>query len=295
MEYIINRNEWDNSDHKVRINKRKFPAASSREWLPEKADRIGEAIAQGKKTPQEKSGGVGSLHIYDRYYLITPISRNKVKHFFFKERGWVQAANTKGRLGYVLIRSFRFVLIPVAILLVLAAVSLSLYLNTGIAPIYQPQYIADQTGITSNRNDPTVEIGSYSAYQSVPDYTWKAGETHQEIKLVLPANVTVKDKYGRDQSYKNPIDAAPHIYVDLNKDGEFTEDECLYNPMTLDDEGNITDIGKLLQAGNEITSVDLTSPLDAGEYDAQVLWTGITSDTHEMANPMTFRFHLTVQ
>lgn len=83
--------------------------------------------------------------------------------------------------------------------------------------------------------------------------------------------------------------------MDLNADGEFSEDECVFNPMTFDKNGKITDIGALLQAGNQIDSVELTRPIDQGEYDAEVVWTGITSDTHEMANPMTFQFHLTVQ
>lgn len=51
----------------------------------------------------------------------------------------------------------------------------------------------------------------------------------------------------------------------------------------------------MIKPGNEIRSVELTKPLEAGEYDAKVVWTGVTSDTHEMANPMTFMFHIIVE
>lgn len=295
MRYRITEEKWENADHTVKLGGVRIPAASSREWLPEKTDRIGETRQKGKKSSGQKDTKNG-FEIGHRFFEVKPLSKGGADHIFYKEKGWIQATDTEdSRKGYIQIRGFRMALVPVFVLIAAALVSLLLYLNTGVAPIYQPQYIADQTGITNNRKDPKAEIGSYSAYQSVPDQIWTAGETHQEIRLVLPATVTTKDKYNREVSYSNPVDAAPHIYVDLNADGEFSEDECVFNPMTFDKNGKITDIGALLQAGNQIDSVELTRPIDQGEYDAEVVWTGITSDTHEMANPMTFQFHLTVQ
>lgn len=326
MRYRVTETKWQNADHEIKLGNQKIPAASSTEWLPEKEDRIGEIYQRGRKrktsatgrnsgpadsTGTGKAPGHGSsvatgqdsnqvsvrdgIEIGGRFYEVKPVSKSRFKGFATKNKGWIQVTGEGGRTGYILVRGFRILWIPVAVLIAVAIFSMSLYGKTGVAPVYQLQYIADQTGITAGSNKPKAEITSYSAYQSVPDQIWTAGETHQEITLALPATVTAKDKYNRDTSYRNPVDAAPHLYVDLDGDGNFTEEECLFNPMTIREDGTIEDIGALLQAGNQIDSVELSQPIDAGEYDAQVVWTGITTDTHVLANPMTFRFHLTVQ
>ena len=221
---------------------------------------------------------------------------HKKRRFFVRRKGWVQVQMANGTVaGYVLVTGTRKSAVIATICVALAAGIAALSLTTGVAPQNLPVVFADQTGITNNNKEAHAEIGSYSAYSSMSDQTWKAGETTQDVSLSLPATVTQTDEEGNEKTYDNPIYAAPHIYVDLNKDGEFTEDECVYNPMQYDSDGNVKNIGALLKPGNEVNSIELTKAIDAGEYDAELLWTGLTIDSHEVANPMTFKFGLTVQ
>lgn len=154
---------------------------------------------------------------------------------------------------------------------------------------------ADQAGITNANAEAQASVISYAAYASMADQTWNAGETSQEVSIWLPATATHTDEDGTDVTEDNPVYAAPHIYVDLNSDGEFSSGECVWNPMEYDEEGRVTNVGQLLMPGHEVTSIELTQPLEAGTYDAELVWTGVTIDTKELANPMSFRFGLTVR
>lgn len=288
MRYFLVRKNWENADTTLKLDKKTYPAASCDEWQPPKNERLGEITS--RKAKKDAKDIVVGLH----QYALHPM-HNK-RRFFVRRKGWVQVQESNGTVaGYVLVTGMRKSAVIATVCIALTAGVAALSLTTGVAPQNLPIIFADQTGITNNNKDAHAEIGSYSAYASVPDQTWKAGETKQDVSLSLPATVTHTDKEGKDKTDDNPIYAAPHIYVDLNKDGEFTEDECVYNPMQYDSNGNVTNIGALLKPGNEVKSIQLTKAIDAGEYDAELLWTGITIESHEMANPMTFKFGLTVQ
>ena len=112
----------------------------------------------------------------------------------------------------------------------------------------------------------------------------------QTIRLALPGSVIEADGSSAD----NPVDAAPHIYVDFNDDGEFSADECVYNPMAYDADGNVTDYGKFLRAGTEVNTITLTQAIPAGDYNAELVWTGVLSSDHTPANPMSFNFKISV-
>lgn len=166
---------------------------------------------------------------------------------------------------------------------------------SGVAPQDLPLYFADQTGIASANEGARASVVSYSAYASMADQTWVAGQTEQETSIWLPATATHTGEDGEEVVEDNPVYAAPHVYLDLDGDGKFARDECVYNPMEYDDEDNVTNVGDLLRPGHEVTRIELTRPLEAGEYDAELLWTGLTIEDGELANPMTFKFHVSVE
>lgn len=292
--YEISREQWQNSDHKVKISGEEFYASKSSEWLPEKAERLGEVNIRKKKNGESDDGSVLSAGA-----ALYPVADKQHSKFFYKELGWLKVSETgenrAEKNGYIRAVQFRKAVFLPIFIGIFAIIMVLMSLNNGVNPIYQPSYMLDQAGIVHNNKEQHAIIGSYSAYESVVDQTWKAGETHQDIRLSLPANVNFTDKDGEHHSETNPVDAAPHIYVDINHDGEYTEDECIFNPIKYNDDGSIEEIGGMIKPGNEIRSVELTKPLEAGEYDAKVVWTGVTSDTHEMANPMTFMFHIIVE
>lgn len=165
--------------------------------------------------------------------------------------------------------------------------------SRGVSPADLPLAFADQAAIVAANADAKAGVTTYAAYASVPDQSWVAGETSQRMTIQLPATATHTNADGEEVTEDNPVYAAPHVYVDLDGDGEFAEDECLWNPMERDADGTVTNVGQLLRPGNEVSEVELARPLDAGEYDAELLWTGVLADTHELANPISFRFRVT--
>lgn len=297
MQYRIITDSWDQADKDIRIGDGSVPAASAKSWTPDIRDCFGEL---GKKTGDAEDEPEDSVIVDGRTYEVKRLGDHNIFH---KDVAWVQAEDIEtGTIGYILVTGFN----PVPVLIPLAAAAV-----IGLAVIIIPHLhlpaknTEEKPGIEYNEadqektNNPNREqhaiIGSYSSYESVADQTWKAGETHQKIQLSLPKTVTIQGKDGENVSYTNPIEAAPHVYIDFNKDGSYTDDECVYNPIERDDEGNITKLGSVVKPGNSITEIELTKPLDAGEYDAEVLWTGITTDTQQLANPMSFLFHITVE
>ena len=217
-----------------------------------------------------------------------------IHRVFWKFCGYARVADEDGNIRYVLVEKRRKAAIILLFLLALLIGSIIFWSLTGVKPTDQPVYVMDSTGITQNNKDAKATI-DYASYQSTPDQTWKAGTTTQDCTLILPKDVYTKDTSGNEVKHDNPVMAAPHIYVDLNADGEFTEDECVFNPQTFDDDGNVSDYGAMLEPGHQIDQIELTQALSAGTYSAKTVWTGITTADHAVANPMTFQWNLTVE
>lgn len=87
-----------------------------------------------------------------------------------------------------------------------------------------------------------------------------------------------------------PVDLAPHVFVDVNGDGRFTEDECLFNPVVKDAKGNVTSYGAFLAPGDAIDEITLSKPLKAGTYQGQVQYTAVHHGTTTQANGMSMPF-----
>jgi len=167
------------------------------------------------------------------------------------------------------------------ILLLIALVLVVGSVVTGVSPAEIPAYWADQTGITQNNTEAAMDSEQlYTTFESVPDCTWVAGTTTQPIRLVNAAG--------------NPVDLAPHVYVDVNGDGEFAEDECVWNPVEYDDEGNVTSWGALIAPGNQVSQIEIDREIPEGTYAAHVTFTALLLETHDLTNPMSFDFTVTV-
>lgn len=174
-----------------------------------------------------------------------------------------------------------------------AAAFVAAALLAGSTPADMPSLLADQVGITRANSDVTAGHIQYASYASVADQEWVAGQQHQDMHLELPAHVSVTTPDGTEEAYDNPVIAAPHVYVDLDGDGSFSEEECVFNPITYADDGAVVDWGSFLEPGRAIDGVDLVRDVPAGSYDGQVKWTALDS-SGSPCNPMTFAFVLHV-
>lgn len=142
---------------------------------------------------------------------------------------------------------------------------------------------SSQGDIKDHGKDPNISVGGSIVYQSPAEEneTWKAGSKEQDFLIANPAG--------------NTDDLAAHIYVDLNKDGEFTKDECVYNPIEYDEDGNVTSYGKFIAPGKEIEHITILQEIPAGTYDASLQFTAVDIDTKTLDNPMNFDFELKVE
>lgn len=254
------------ADSKLTIHGAEYALASGKYWVPPKEERSGHMTCGGRIL-----SGVPSM-------------------LFYKRIGWVKREDT-GR--YVAV--YRLRILPLLVLGALAVCAMwglagkASPHSDSEAQTDTPSYIAGETTKPAKTETKGAAV-AYAAYESVTDQNWKANALEQSIRLALPGTVTGTD----GKSTANPVDAAPHIYVDLNGDEVFDRDECVYNALTYDADGNVESYGLFLHAGTEVNEITLTRPLDAGEYDAELVWTGIMQSDHTPANPMTFQFKITV-
>ena len=138
----------------------------------------------------------------------------------------------------------------------------------------------DEGMATSQAN---AAFGGTTTFQSPreDEATWQANSITQHFTLANPTG--------------NSVDMAPHIYVDLNENGAFEEDECVFNPIERDGAGNVVDWGCFIAPGKQIDSITLSRTIPEGTYAARLSFTALDTRTHEEANPMSFAFTLHVQ
>lgn len=267
------RTPFKGADTTVDIRGEEYACASGRYWVPPREERGGRITTRGKELDRAPS------------------------RLLYTRIGWVRCEDTgKYAALYKL---------HVAPIVVLSAVAVCACIGIGAAVMRNsgagndsagstvsasaPSYIESET-TTAHPTEVTGAAVSYAAYESVPDQQWKANALEQTIRLALPGSVIEAD----GSSVDNPVDAAPHIYVDVNGDGTFSEDECVYNAMTYGADGRITDYGKFLRAGTEVNTITLNQALKAGIYNAELVWTGVLASDRTPANPMSFNFVITV-
>lgn len=172
-------------------------------------------------------------------------------------------------------------LLPLALCAVLLALALRTCGTTSQAPA--PHYMDGQTQTEGAEPSQPVASIEYASYEATMDGGWRANTIDQNFSLMLPASATYGGTTG-----KNPVDSSPSIYVDLDADGDFEPDECVYNAP--DSSG----YGSLLRAGSRVDSIKLTRPLDAGTYSALTVWRSVLAETPIPAGETAFAWTLTV-
>lgn len=172
-------------------------------------------------------------------------------------------------------------LLPLALCAVLLALALRTCGTTSQAPA--PHYMDGQTQTEGAEPSQPVASIEYASYEATMDGEWRANAIDQIFSLSLPASSTHGGTTG-----KNPVDSSPSIYVDINADGDFEPDECVYNAP--DSSG----YGSLLRAGSRVDSIELTRPLDAGTYSALTVWRSVLAGTSTPAGHTSFAWTLKV-
>lgn len=296
MKFIIDTPHSDKGNSKqvsqIKLAGQKVFAYTEKSVNPPKSERLGIVKKSGKGKAHGQQPDyilVGDKEVYLQPYT----SKNPI---FAKKVGWVHVtSDNEEKSGYVKVNKTSAIPIIILILVLLGVLLLVYSALNGVAPKDAPAYFANQTGIVQQPQSTPETTITYATYQSTSDQTWTANSTEQDISLVLPANTTYTDKNGQTKSEKNPIVAAPSIWVDFNGNGKFDNDECVFNPPTYDKNGVVTNPGNLLEAGKELDHVTLTRTIPAGTYKAETVWTPQMAEGGTNANPMAFNWNLTVK
>lgn len=143
-------------------------------------------------------------------------------------------------------------------------------------------YVGDATGIAPANTDVAAQVDEHTTFQSTPDETWDEAPAGARVPLLI-ANPD-----------GNPVDLAPHVYIDCNDDGEMTADECVWNAPAFDEAGNTTDYGSFLKPGTQIDAIELLRAVPAGTHEGAVQYAAVHAGTKQAANGMTMRFSVQV-
>lgn len=206
------------------------------------------------------------------------------KRLFFRAAGCVRAERDKdGFQFYTRVYHLRkwVLLLPLALCALLLCLSLSL-----CSPSSSPDYLAGMTGTAgADQNTPVVSV-DYAAYDASVDSCWKAGSMTQDFRLSLPATC----KYAKGKTSGNPILSSPSIWVDMDGNNQFSDNECVYNAP------DKTGYGAFIRPGCEVNRIKLTQSVPAGTYSARTVWRSVlASDGKTPASSTSFDFKLTVE
>lgn len=168
--------------------------------------------------------------------------------------------------------------------LLLAALLLCLSLSF-CSPSGTPDFLSGMTGTAGAVQKPVTSV-EYASYDSSSDATISADSYEVDFKLSLPATC----KYAKGKEGGNPIFSSPSIWVDLNHDSKFSDNECVYNAP------DKTGYGAFLRPGTEVNRIKLTQSVPAGTYSARTVWRSVlASDGKTPASSTSFDFKLTVE
>lgn len=175
----------------------------------------------------------------------------------------------------------RWLLLPP---LLLAALLLCLSLSL-CSPSGSPQFLTGMTGTAGAPSKPVVSV-DYAAYDATVDSVWKADTLTQDFRLSLPATC----QYAKGKTGGNPILSSPSIWVDIDGDNQFSDNECVYNAP------DKTGYGAFIRPGCEVNRISLTQPVKAGTYSARAVWNSVLErDGKTPAGSTSFDFTLTVE
>lgn len=168
--------------------------------------------------------------------------------------------------------------------LLLAATLLCLTLTLCGSGSSSPDFLSGMTGTAGAVQKPVISV-DYAAYDATVDSVWKADTLTQDFRLSLPATC----KYAKGKTGGNPILSSPSIWVDIDGNNQFSNNECVYNAP------DKTGYGAFIRPGCEVKSIKLTQPVPAGTYSARTVWRSVlASDGKTPASSTSFDFTLTV-
>lgn len=169
--------------------------------------------------------------------------------------------------------------------LLLAATLLCLTLTLCGSGSSSPDYLAGMTGTAGATSKPVVSV-DYAAYDATVDSVWKADTLTQDFRLSLPATC----KYAKGKTGGNPILSSPSIWVDMDGNNQFSDNECVYNAP------DKTGFGAFIRPGCEVNRIRLTQLVKAGTYSARTVWNSVLErDGKTPAGSTSFDFKLTVE
>lgn len=209
------------------------------------------------------------------------------KRLFFSAAGCVRAERDKdGFQFYARVYHLRkwVLLLPFALAALLLCLSLAFF-GSGSSSSSGSLGFLDGAKSLGGSAAPVVSI-RYASYDSGDnEVTWKSQALKQPLKLSLPANCTHGGETGC-----NPVASSPSVYVDSDSSGTFDDSECVWNAP--DSSG----YGKLLAAGSEVDSIELSKQIPPGQYLAMTVWRSVLSSDHSQpAGQSAFTWRLTVE
>ena len=140
------------------------------------------------------------------------------------------------------------------------------------------------TGTAGSTSKPVVSV-DYAAYDATVDSVWKADTLTQDFRLSLPSTC----KYAKGKTGGNPILSSPSIWVDIDGNNQFSDNECVYNAP------DKTGYGAFIRPGCEVNRIKLTQSVPAGTYSARTVWNSVLErDGKTPAGSTSFDFNLTV-
>lgn len=169
--------------------------------------------------------------------------------------------------------------------LLIAALFLALTLTFCGSGSTSPDFIAGMTGTAGATSKPVVSV-DYAAYDATVDSVWVADSMTQDFRLSLPATC----QYAKGKTGGNPILSSPSIWVDIDGNNQFSNNECVYNAP------DKTGYGAFIRPGCEVNRIKLTQSVPAGTYSARTVWRSVlASDGKTPASSTSFDFKLTVE
>ncbi len=169
--------------------------------------------------------------------------------------------------------------------LLIAALFLALTLTFCGSGSTSPDFIAGMTGTAGATSKPVVSV-DYAAYDATVDSVWKADTLTQDFRLSLPSTC----KYAKGKTGGNPILSSPSIWVDIDGNNQFSDNECVYNAP------DKTGYGAFIRPGCEVNHIKLTQSVPAGTYSARTVWNSVLArDGKTPAGSTSFDFTLTVR
>lgn len=169
--------------------------------------------------------------------------------------------------------------------LLIAALFLALTLTFCGSGSTSPDFIAGMTGTAGATSKPVVSV-DYAAYDATVDSVWKADTLTQDFRLSLPSTC----KYAKGKTGGNPILSSPSIWVDIDGNDQFSDNECVYNAP------DKTGYGAFIRPGCEVNHIKLTQSVPAGTYSARTVWNSVLArDGKTPAGSTSFDFTLTVR